>query len=44
MPASAPMQYPVMGVVESAPVTPSPVADPLPGVAAEQPPAPDKVD
>jgi TatA/E family protein of Tat protein translocase len=43
MPASAPMQYPVMGV-ESAPVPPSPVADPLADVAAEQPPAPGKVD
>jgi len=42
--APAPMQYPVMGVVEPAPALPTPVGDPQPDAAVQQPPTSAKVD
>jgi TatA/E family protein of Tat protein translocase len=42
--APAPMQYPVMGVVEPAPALPTPVGDPQPDAAVRQPPTSAKVD
>ena len=47
--APAPMQYPVMGVVEPAPALPAPalptpVGDPQPDAAVQQPPTSAKVD
>jgi len=44
MVAPAPMQYPVMGVVEPAPALPTPVGDPQPDAAVQQPPTSAKVD
>jgi TatA/E family protein of Tat protein translocase len=42
--APAPIQYPVMGVVEPAPALPTPVGDPQQDKAVPQPSAPQRVD